>query len=157
MCVCLYRVTWGCCLHFWSHFLVPHQNSYFHNYSADEAAAAIESIVAWSAVRRFPSDFSNEIAPSPMVQWPISIFFVFLLTFFFTIQILAFEALHNSELQNRACRYHSVYKASNNSFPLYPSFSFTSVSTKLEGKVSDITVHLWCLFALFDIFLFFSL
>jgi len=78
-------------------FFVHHQYFHFHNYSADKAAAAIESIVAWSAISRFSSDFSNEIVPSPMVQWPLPTVFVFLLTYF-TIQILAFEVLHNTEL-----------------------------------------------------------
>lgn len=36
-------------------------------------------------------------------------------------------------------------------FFLYFPFSFTSVNIKLEGKVSEITVHL-CLFAFFDFF-----
>lgn len=134
-------------------FLVHHQIFHFHNYSTDEAAAAIESIVGWSAIRRLSSDFSNEIAPSPMVQWPISAFFVFLLTVF-TIQILAFEVLHNTELHNRACGYHCMYEDSSNFFFLYSPFPFTSVNTKLEGKVSEITVHLWCLYL---VWFFFSL
>lgn len=137
-------------------FLVHHQIFHFHNYSIDEAAAAIESIVLWSAIRRLPSDFSNEIAPSPIVRCPISAFFVFLLTFF-TIQILTFEVLHNTELQNRAHEYRSMYEASSKIFffPYIPHFH----SLQLTLNWRERSLGLLCIYdvsTLFD-FLFSSL
>lgn len=75
-------------------FLVHHQNFNFHAHST-----TIESITVWSVIRRFPSDFSNEIDASSLIQWPVPIFFFSFLTFF-TLQTLAFQVLHNTLLQN---------------------------------------------------------
>lgn len=104
ICVCAHvQSYWRQLLTFLIMFLVPHQNFYYHTYST-----AMESTTAQSVIRWFSSDFSNEIEASPLVQWPVPTFFVFLLTFF-AIQILAFQVLHNTLLQSWACSYHSVH------------------------------------------------
>lgn len=75
-------------------FLVHHQNFHLHAHST-----TIESVTVWSVIRRFPSDFSNEIDASSLIQCPVPTSFVFFLTFF-TLQTSAFQVLHNTLLQN---------------------------------------------------------
>lgn len=84
-------------------FLVHPQSFHFQNYTADEAAIATECIVARSAVRRSPSDFSNEAAPSAIVQWPVFAFLVLLLASFkkkkkYHLQCYRIVCRHNSPI-----------------------------------------------------------